>query len=159
MTGETSCRAVARQSVALHLSRHMGPQAFRPFRSPVPQCSSTHFRAFSWTFNLFAQSSDGQHFLLAPLPSQVTAPFPPRWQNAASARGSSSIHGTARRVVARAVKMSRRSGFMLRLYGSRGDTSLHRCDSTPAWELPYRSIGAVDAQAARGSIDIIIEFC
>ena len=142
MTGETSCRAVARHKVALHLSRHMGPQAFSPFRSPVPQCSSTHLRAFSCTFNRFAQSSEGQHFLFAPLPSQVTAPFPPRWQNAASRIGNvarSATHWHRRRVVLLIVA---------RGDGVRGNTSLHCC-ATPAWGRFHYAIDAVDAQAAR----------
>ena len=147
MIGETSCRAVARHSVALHLSRHMGPQAFRPFRSPVPQCSSTHFRAFSCTFNRFAQSSLGQHFLFCPLPSQVTAPFPPRWQNAASVLGSAASNSTHRR--------RRRVTLLIvaRGDGVRGNTSLHWC-ATPAWGRFHYAIDAVDRQP--GSVDHII---
>ena len=143
MIGETSCRAVARQSVALHLSRHMGPQAFRPFRSPVPQCSSTHFRAFSCTFSRFAQSSLGQHFLVAPLPSQVTAAVPPlRWQNAVSVLGSAASNSTHRH--RRRVKLL----IVARGDGVRGNTSLHCC-ATPAWGRFHYAIDAVDAQAAR----------
>ena len=147
MTGATSCRAVARHSVARHRSRHMAPQAFRPGRSPVPQCSSTHFRAFSWTFSRFAQSSEGQHFLFAPLPSQVTAAFPPlRWQNAVSVLGSAASSSTHRH--RRRVKLL----IVARGDGVRGNTSLHWC-ATPAWGRFHYAIDAVDAQAARGSID------
>jgi len=104
-------------------------------------------RAFSWTFNRFAQSSLGQHFLLAPLPSQVTAPFPPRWQKAVSALGSAASSSTHRH---------RRRGMLLcvaRGDGVRRNTSLHWC-ATPAWGRFHYAIGAVDAQAARQLIII-----
>ena len=48
--------------------------------------------------------------------------------------------------------MSRQRVFMLPPYAPRGDTSLHRCDSTPAWELLYRSIGASTSRLP-GSVD------
>jgi hypothetical protein len=83
-------------------------------------------RAFSCTFNRFAQSSLGQHFLFAPLPSQVTAPFPPRWQKAASRRGA----------VARSASSP---SLMLPLL-------VPYCISADivAWESSHYAIGAVD---------------
>ena len=61
--------------------------------------------------------------------------------------------GTARGV--RDCEREQAKGFMLLLDAPRGDTSLHRCDTTPAWVwIPY-AIGAVDAQAARAASIII----